>query len=175
MIPFYIKLALGFLVTGFVVHLIGFTTPYWVSSNVNSGLWQRCWDTYRYGHTCYSIRADSALNAVRAFQVLAFLMFIAVIVLLFIYLSTLRTNLQLASIICTFILVAFIIVGVIIYAADTNNLSWSLGLCVAGAILAFIAGILLLIYRMRGVTLVTGGSGTVTTRTTRTVTRVVVR
>ncbi|OWF55419.1 lens fiber membrane intrinsic protein-like [Mizuhopecten yessoensis] len=175
-VPFYIKLALGFLLAGFVFHLIGFATPYWTaydtfSGSVNNGLWTLCWDT-RVGRTCNSYSANTAISAARAFEVLAFLMFIAIVVLLFVYLSTLRTNLQLASVICTFILVAFIVLGAIIYASERSNLSWSFALCIIGAILAFIAGILLIIYRMRGVTMVTGGAAT--TRTTRTVTTTVV-
>ncbi|XP_060082453.1 uncharacterized protein LOC132561771 [Ylistrum balloti] len=174
-VPFYIKLALGFLLAGFVFHLIGFTTPYWtvydsIYGSVNNGLWTSCWYT-RNGHSCHSYTANTTINAVRAFEVLAFLMFIAIVVLLIIYLSTLRTNLQLASIICTFILVAFIILGAIIYGSESSNLHWSFALCIIGAILAFVAGILLIIYRMRGVTMVTGGAST--TRTTRTVTTTV--
>ncbi|XP_069118435.1 uncharacterized protein [Argopecten irradians] len=174
-IPFYIKLALGFLVAGFVFHLIGFTTPYWTAydtiyGSVNRGIWTICSDN-RLGHSCGSYSANTAISAVRAFEVLAFLMFIAIVVLLFIYLSTLRTNLQLASVVCTFILVAFIVLGAIIYASESSNLNWSFALCIIGAILAFIAGILLIVYRMRGITMVTGG--TATARTTRTVTTTV--
>ncbi|KAK3092752.1 hypothetical protein FSP39_006878 [Pinctada imbricata] len=164
----YLKIALGLLIAAFVCQLIGFAAPYWNSYSYSSlGLWQACNQVQ-----CYEYHASAKISAVRAFEVIGFIILAVVLLLLLIYIcKDANPILILISLILCFVAAGCILLGVIIWAAGGygSGLSWAFVLCIIAGILALIAGILLIPERRSRVIIVRGGGGgTVQTRTTTT-------
>lgn len=165
-----LKVALGLLIGAAVCQLLGFACPYWVSwTGYNYGLWQGC------GTRCAEIYGGGSMGAVRAFETIAFILLVIILILLLIHICA-SPNLQLvlASAICAFVAAGLIVLGILIFVIDkaSSNLSWAFVLCIIAAILALIGGILLIVDRRSHVIIIGGSSGGAV-RTTRTTTTTV--
>lgn len=177
LLSLYLKLALGFLIAGFIFHFIGFASPFWNKYSSNHlGLWTYCSDTYR-GTTCGSYSAQVAgVHAARAFEVLAVLGYIVLLILLVLYIRRTNVTMLHLSIVAAFVIVALIIIGILcwVYAKRQHEygLHFAFAFCCIGAILTFVGGILLIRERMT-ITVVTRGTTSTTSggvSATRTVT-----
>ncbi|CAI9723971.1 XP_029637759.1uncharacterized protein LOC115213003 isoform X2 [Octopus vulgaris] len=151
----WINIALAFLSLGLLLFIIGFSTSHWVVyGHQHTGLWEKFFCTHR---VCYEVSAVSRHNAdwfkaCQALETLGLIALLLAFIILFLYMfvETCRgRNALLAIMICTFAGVAFIIIGVIIFntkkAGSLYEIGWSMGLAIAGAVFAFIAGVMVVL------------------------------
>lgn len=179
LLSFYMKLALGFLIAGFIFDFIGFASPFWNNySTVHYGLWTYCSENYR-GTVCNSYSANLAgVHAARAFEVLAVIGYIVLLILLVLYIRRTNVTMLHLSIVAAFVIVALIIIGILcwVYATSVHEygLHFAFAFCCIGAILTFIGAILLIRERMtitvisRGTTSTTSGGVSATRTVTHT-------
>lgn len=151
------KLACIALICAFFLFVAGFATVSWMvyrisGSGVRVGLFQ---SQACVSNTCTTTSVDEsfqtdAFKATKAFEIMALILYILlpVMVCLYVYLAALRTyGLAVAMIVMCFIAALFTFIGMICWLAyipDPYVVSYSMGLTVMAAILAVIAGLLLI-------------------------------
>ncbi|XP_071117797.1 uncharacterized protein [Haliotis cracherodii] len=147
------KIGLGLCVAGLIFDLIGFPSPSWTTSTLNSvtfayGLFQIC--VYSSSSSqCAQITGvlPDWYDAVRALSIIGFLLGLACVVVLCIYVLVKNDLklLQICALVLAFLSAIFILAGAILYAdkREHRNLGWSFALAVVGAVLLLIGGIIL--------------------------------
>ncbi|XP_060555711.1 uncharacterized protein LOC132716450 [Ruditapes philippinarum] len=167
-----IKIALVLAMIGFLLAVIGFATPYWMSYSgydvhrrhvsVNSGLWRSCHEGYSYYsrrstyiEQCYKAVGPGWFDATKTFVIFGLIAALAALVLFILYVfvpktSDNKTVFILAMVAC-FAAAGCIILGIIIYGSKMDNLSWSFALCCIAGIIFGISGILLVVDMLKPV------------------------
>ncbi|CAC5373819.1 unnamed protein product [Mytilus coruscus] len=148
-----IKLALIFVIVGFLLHIIGFGAPYWSSGIFGSvGLWQSC---SKITDSCSSIDTDIKLGvgdwftATRTFECFGLIGSIACLVFIGIFICVGRCSGSKCIAVFNVILLlgtgACILIAIIIYASESNNLAWAFGLATTGGVCFALAGIFMIV------------------------------
>ncbi|XP_060555712.1 uncharacterized protein LOC132716451 isoform X1 [Ruditapes philippinarum] len=161
-----IKVVLVLAMIGFVLDVIGFATPYWMSYSgydvhrrhvsVNGGLWRSCHEGYSYisrrssyYDQCYKAAGPGWFEATQAFETLGFIAAIVALVLIVLYVFVPQTSgkkiVFILAMLACFAAAGCIILGIIIYGSKMDNLSWSFALCCIAGIIFGISGILLVV------------------------------
>ncbi|XP_071117665.1 uncharacterized protein [Haliotis cracherodii] len=154
------KIGLGLCVAGLIFDLIGFPSPGWTTFTINSvkiayGLFQIC--AYSSSSSeCHQIPGviPDWWDAVRALSIIGFLLGLACVVVLCIYVLVKNDLklLQICALVLAFFSAIFILAGAILYADkwEHRNLGWSFALAVVGAVLLLIGGIVLTVDKIKG-------------------------
>ena len=153
----------GYIITivAFVIHLIGFSTPYWNSYDKTIvilgksytiegyfGLWRYC-QSYAGTLTCVSTgdisSLDGELTGTQAVECISFILFVAAAICLTIRMFALKDKDILILVALGLCIAAgvFALIGVVIFGINEqfkDNLGFSLAFCVIGGIAGFIAG-----------------------------------
>ncbi|XP_021361291.1 uncharacterized protein LOC110455464 isoform X1 [Mizuhopecten yessoensis] len=163
----WLKIGLALQLVSTILFIVGFSTDVWIFATFREdarreyGLWRYLFYTYssRY-EDMGAIRANIGNNAIvitrsdwyRATQAMECFGLICIVIATFLLLlyffvaSCKRRNALLATIVFTFASVGFIVIGIAIFASKFDNygyeVGWSMGLAIAAAILAFVAGIM---------------------------------
>ncbi|XP_014771018.1 uncharacterized protein LOC106869694 isoform X1 [Octopus bimaculoides] len=156
----WMKIALASHFFGTLMFLVGFSTYAWLQetlkgNTISVGLWKtRSCDRNGGCITFDSVSSHSQdwFKACQALEILGLIALLLAFIILFLYMfvETCRgRNALLAIMICTFAGVAFIIIGVIIFntkkGSSLYEIGWSMGLAIAGAVFAFIAGVMVVL------------------------------
>ncbi|XP_063406720.1 uncharacterized protein LOC134690657 [Mytilus trossulus] len=148
-----IKLALIFIIVGFLLHIIGFGAPYW-SDNIafNRGLWQSC---SKITDSCSSVNTDvnfgfgDYLTATKTFECFGLIGSIACLVLIGIFICVGRCSgskcIAVFNVIALLGTGACILIAIIIFASESNNLAWAFGLATTGGVCFALAGIFMIV------------------------------
>lgn len=136
-----LKVGLVLMGLGLLLDLIGFVSDYWsaadtVYGTAHNGLWDVAYP-------------PSWFEAVQAFETIGFIAAIASLVLVILYIFVPATAgkkiVFILSMLACFAAAGCIILGIIIYGAKMDNLSWSFVLCTIAGIIFGISGILLIV------------------------------
>ncbi|XP_063423279.1 uncharacterized protein LOC134707459 [Mytilus trossulus] len=130
---------------GFIVHLIGYGAPYWVKEgNGHSGIWKSC-----YGSICSDFVGSGYnpewLEAVEAFETLAFLAILGALIVMGLKLTVMKEQKIFSIFICLlqFASVGGILLGVIIYGAKFPSSSYGFAFVfeILASIIILVAGV----------------------------------
>ncbi|OWF46633.1 uncharacterized protein LOC110455464 isoform X2 [Mizuhopecten yessoensis] len=153
----WMKIALICLCLGLLLFVIAFATTGWMVYTAYgydraNGLWEFKDCT---GRGCVSgdVNPNRLMNdwyratqAMECFGLICIVIATFLLLLYFFVASCKRRNALLATIVFTFASVGFIVIGIAIFASKFDNygyeVGWSMGLAIAAAILAFVAGIM---------------------------------
>ncbi|XP_048735262.1 uncharacterized protein LOC125650773 isoform X1 [Ostrea edulis] len=160
-----LKLALVSLTFALQLFIIGFSTIYWVKIEISDyrnyldsyGLWvhYRCEDP----RGCHEDPLNSVylgnigwtgwFRLTQAVECLGLICMVVALLLLLLYFfvsSCKQRKALYAIILFTFLSVLFIVIGMAVFGGKMNDMGysigWSMGLAIAGAVLAFLAGIM---------------------------------
>nr|XP_022335137.1 uncharacterized protein LOC111131754 isoform X2 [Crassostrea virginica] len=163
----YMKIAFVSFILGFILYVIGFSTLYWEclqtteSSTKVIGLWKYLLE-YRYTNQVQEAKSYISIAQIpkyvfnsgwfRLTQAVACLGLICMVVallilLLYFFVSSCKQRKALYAIILfTFLSVLFIVIGIAVFGGKMEQMGysvgWSMGLAIAGVVLAFFAGIM---------------------------------
>lgn len=154
------KICFGLMFIGLLFYMIGFWSPYWSTKDVFPplgrlmvevrGLWQMCQFTHLF-NKCFpgADTPGSWFEAVQAFEVIGFIAAIVALILIILYIFVPATAgkkiVFILTLLATFAAAGCILLGIIIYGAKMDHLSWSFVLCTIAGIVFAISGILLLV------------------------------
>ncbi|XP_060555717.1 uncharacterized protein LOC132716451 isoform X6 [Ruditapes philippinarum] len=150
----FIKVSFCLAAAGFLLHIIGFATAYWISSSVggvksHQGLWRGCVSGNGYSICSSGGDQPSWFEATQAFETLGFIAAIVALVLIVLYVFVPQTSgkkiVFILAMLACFAAAGCIILGIIIYGSKMDNLSWSFALCCIAGIIFGISGILLVV------------------------------
>ncbi|XP_071081011.1 uncharacterized protein [Haliotis cracherodii] len=156
------KVALGLAIASFLFHIIGFPTNSWLtfSTSVGTrhvGLFKVC-----VVDVCVDIDSSDSdwWTATKALEVLGFLVGLACLVLLvvFIFLKTDLSILHIVALVAAFVAGGFVLLGCIVFGAkrdDTDafpaySMGWSFVLTLIGSLLYLATGVILLVDKLKG-------------------------
>ena len=158
----------GYIITivAFVIHLIGFSTPYWniltfPKFKMHFGLWKSCTiKTIRTISisTCVSTGDDPSLDGeltgTQAVECIAFILFVAAVICLTIRMFALKDKDILILVAVGLCIAAgvFALIGVVIFGVSEkykDNLHFSFAFCVIGGVAGISAGAVLVVTRCR--------------------------
>ncbi|XP_048735264.1 uncharacterized protein LOC125650773 isoform X3 [Ostrea edulis] len=163
----YMRFAFISFVLAFILYVIGFSTFYWghfqttESSTKVIGLWKYLLE-YKYQNKVHEARnyISSAqipkyifnsgwFRLTQAVECLGLICMVVALLLLLLYFfvsSCKQRKALYAIILFTFLSVLFIVIGMAVFGGKMNDMGysigWSMGLAIAGAVLAFLAGIM---------------------------------
>ncbi|XP_067664595.1 uncharacterized protein [Haliotis asinina] len=152
----YQKVCLLLHLIAFVFHIVGFFCPNWShNGRRNSGLWREC-QFVLFTTFCNDVLdrddVEDWLRATQFFETIGLIAIgiAAAILFLSLVLQSLRNKkiVTILNALTCFVACGTIIVGAIIYASRGYNrsyLSWAFALCIVGAILEGVAGVLILV------------------------------
>ncbi|XP_067664596.1 uncharacterized protein [Haliotis asinina] len=151
-VSIWIKVCMILIPLGGLCHLIGFASPYWISTyRTNMGIWKSCVNSICIDWLDSSFVPDW-LRATQFFETIGLIAIgiAAAILFLSLVLQSLRNKkiVTILNALTCFVACGTIIVGAIIYASRGYNrsyLSWAFALCIVGAILEGVAGVLILV------------------------------
>ncbi|XP_071117439.1 uncharacterized protein [Haliotis cracherodii] len=153
------KIGLGLCVAGLIFDLIGFPSPSWTTYTINSvttayGLFQICAYSSSSSECIQLTGVADWYDAVRALSIIGFLLGLACVVVLciFVLVKNDLKLLQISALVLAFLSAIFILAGAILYAdkQEHRNLGWSFALTVVGAVLLLIGGIVLTVDKIIG-------------------------
>ncbi|XP_046362519.1 uncharacterized protein LOC124139481 [Haliotis rufescens] len=153
-VSIWIKVCLVLVPLGGLFHLIGFASPYWISSVLGySGIWRFC--DKRGILVCFEyldIPLQGWLRATQFFETAGLIAIAAAITLLFlsIFVQALKDKkiVTIINALACFAASGSIIIGAIIYGSQegvAQYLSWAFALCIVGGILEGVAGALIIV------------------------------
>lgn len=163
----YMKLAFVSFLLGFILYVVGFSTLYWEcfqtteSSTKVIGLWKYLLE-YRYSNQVQEARSffSSAqipknvfnsgwfrlTQAVECLGLICMVIALLILLLYFFVSSCKQRKALYAIILFTFLSVLFIVIGIAVFGGKMEQMGysvgWSMGLAIAGVVLAFLAGIM---------------------------------
>ncbi|XP_061172542.1 uncharacterized protein LOC133181903 isoform X2 [Saccostrea echinata] len=163
----YMRLAFISFVLGFILYVIGFSTIYWEyfqtteTSTKVIGLWKYLLE-YKYTNNVQEARdyLSSAqipkyffnsgwfrlTQAVECLGLICMVVALLILLLYFFVSSCKQRKALYAIILFTFLSVLFIVIGIAVFGGKMDQMGysvgWSMGLAIAGALLAFFAGIM---------------------------------
>lgn len=136
-------------IAAFILHLIGFATPYWYKDGIHQGLWLYCG-----ANDCVTFPSQflsDQFKAAQALECLAFIAFLATIVVIVLKLFVMKDQsiLYIVMALGNFIAGGFSMLGVIVYGTldgvDSSKFHFSFGFCIVAALAAVVAGALIII------------------------------
>ncbi|XP_011413430.1 uncharacterized protein LOC128178259 isoform X2 [Crassostrea angulata] len=163
----YMKLAFVSFLLGFILYVVGFSTLYWEyyqtteSSTKVIGLWKYLLE-YRYSKQAQAARSFSSsaqipkyvfnsgwfrlTQAVECLGLICMVIALLILLLYFFVSSCKQRKALYAIILFTFLSVLFIVIGIAVFGGKMEQMGysvgWSMGLAIAGVVLAFLAGIM---------------------------------
>lgn len=163
----YMKLAFVSFLLGFILYVVGFSTLYWEyyqtteSSTKVIGLWKYLLE-YRYSKQAQAARSHSSsaqipkyvfnsgwfrlTQAVECLGLICMVIALLILLLYFFVSSCKQRKALYAIILFTFLSVLFIVIGIAVFGGKMEQMGysvgWSMGLAIAGVVLAFLAGIM---------------------------------
>ncbi|XP_069105582.1 uncharacterized protein [Argopecten irradians] len=142
--------ALLMIAVGFVLNTIGFAAPYWVSSALGSryGLWMYC----DFLNNCHQWDSNgitfAKFDQVRAFEGLGFVGTLVVLFFTVLYICVPKVAgnkiLGILDVLVCLASSGAILIGVVIFGTEHNDLGWAFALSTTGGALFALAGILLI-------------------------------
>ncbi|XP_071101212.1 uncharacterized protein [Haliotis cracherodii] len=151
-VSIWIKVCLVLVPLGGLFHLIGFASPYWVSTVlVYAGIWRTCNALLCIDFLDAAVLPGS-LRATQFFETAGLIAIAAAITLLFlsIFVQALKDKkiVTIINALACFAASGSIIIGAIIYGSQegvAQYLSWAFALCIVGGILEGVAGALIMV------------------------------
>ncbi|XP_052768276.1 uncharacterized protein LOC128208757 [Mya arenaria] len=162
----WLKVSVVCLALATLVFVIGFATVSWMSyggayGSSDYGLWRhsgcdrsRCWSYKISGYWLDVQGWEDWYQATRAFECVGLICLGLALLITFLFVFVDRCKKRsalIATIVFTFAAVLAMVIGFLIFALKFDDVhaaygvGWSMGLAIAGAILAFIAGVFLVI------------------------------
>ena len=153
----------GYIITivAFVIHLIGFATPYWNVFTIGNiviyfGLWKSCNSATLCVSTGDSVYLEGELTGTQAVECISFILFVAAVICLTIRMFALKDKDILILVAVGLCIAAgvFALIGVVIFGVNEkfkDNLHFSFASCVIGGVAGFIAGAVLAVDKYKSV------------------------
>ncbi|XP_071161457.1 uncharacterized protein [Mytilus edulis] len=141
----------GFIITvsAFVIHLIGFATPYWIKDyDSHDGLWLVCDDQ---NHQCLSMSGfvqdlPAKFKATQALECIAFIAYVAAVVCASLQTFVMKQRMMyIVGALTNFVAGGFSLIGCIIFSTieniNTSDLHFSFAFCIIASIGGVAAGV----------------------------------
>lgn len=147
----FLKICFILIIVALIIQILGVALPYWydVDNDRGSsygGLWKDCWEIGN-SKDCSNIKNEADwLAATQAFEIIGLLILVAALVccIIVIFIKNDLKILKLINWILCFCACGFIIIGIIIYGAEspTSDFSGAFAITIIAGIIALVAGIL---------------------------------